>query len=264
MNWRAWSRGAIPYLIVGVGGFLLAYTFVFLFAFRTEIVPDDAIVPNVVGQLYGDAAGMLEKAGFNAKQGEQRISKAAAKGLVLQQDPPGGSRQKKGVDVLLAVSLGRKEGVVPQIIGLTPQQARVAVENAGFQMGRTVELPSDYPRGTVFLAEPPPGTQLDLPAEVNFTVSAGPSAMQVPDLVGRTVSDARSALEQIGLRIGSIGRDTSSIQIENTVMRQSPPAGANISAGATVGIVISRFPPPRPLPTLPVDSLTVANKLHRP
>lgn len=262
MNWRAWSRGAIPYLIVGVGGFLLAYTFVFLFAFRTEIVPDDAIVPSVVGQLYEDAAGMLEKAGFNAKQGEQRISKTAAKGAVLQQDPPGGSRQKKGVDVVLAISLGRKEGTVPQIIGLTPQQARLAVENAGFQVGRTVEVPSDYPRGTVFVAEPPPGTQLDLPAEVNFTVSGGPSTVQVPDLIGRTVPDARAALEQIGLRVGSMGRDTSSIQIENTVMRQSPPPGATVSAGATVGIVISRFPPPQQLRTFPVDSLTVSNKLH--
>jgi serine/threonine-protein kinase len=265
MNWRAWSRRAIPYLIVGVGGFLLAYTFIFLFAFRTDVIPDDTIVPNVVGQLYEDAAGILEKAGFNVQQGEQRISKTAPKGSVLQQDPPGGSRQKKGTDIVLAVSLGRKEGTVPQIIGLTPQQARVAIENAGFTMGRTIEQPSDYPRGTVFQAEPPPGSSLDLPAEINLTVSAGPATVQVPDLVGRTMPDARSALEQIGLRIGQVGRDTSSIQIENTVLRQSPPAGATVSAGATVGIVLSRFPPPRPLPALPpVDSMTVARKLPTP
>ena len=259
MNWRGWSRRAIPYLVVGVGGFLLAYTFIFLFAFRTDVIPDDAIVPNVVGKLFEDASTMLTNAGFNAQQGEQRLSKTAPKGSVLQQDPPGGSRQKKGTDILLAVSLGRKEGTVPQIIGLTPQQARLAIENAGFTMGRSVELASDYPRGTVFQAEPAPGSQLDLPAEVNVTVSAGPASVQVPDLVGRTVPDARSALEQIGLRLGNIGRDTSSIQIENTVLRQSPPAGATVSAGAGVGIVTSRFPPPRPLPTL--DSLPTAGKL---
>lgn len=265
MNLRAWSRRAIPYLVVGVGGFLLAYTFIFLFAFRTEVIPDDGIVPNVVGKQYEDAAGMIEKAGFYAQQGEQRISKTAPKGSVLQQDPPGGSRQKKGVDILLAISLGRKEAVVPQIIGLTPQQARVAVENAGFAMGRTIELPSDYPRGTVFQADPPPGSQLDLPAEVNITVSAGPATAQVPDLVGRTIPDARSALEQIGLRLGAIARDTSSIQLENSVMRQSPPAGSTVSAGATVGVVISRFPPPRPLPGLtPLDSLTPTGRLHQP
>lgn len=265
MNLRVWSRRAIPYLVVSVGGFLLAYVFIFLFAFRTEVIPDDAIVPNVVGQLYEDAAGSIEKAGFFAQQGEQRISKTAPKGSVLQQDPPGGSRHKRGTDIRLAISLGRKEGVVPQIIGLIPQQARVAVENAGFQVGRTIELASDYPRGTVYQVEPPPGTQVDLPAEVNFTISAGPATVQVPDLVGRTVPDARSALEQTGLRLGAIGRDTSSVQIENSVLRQSPPAGSIVSNGASVGIVVSRFPPPTPPPGLrPLDSLTVARKIHVP
>lgn len=248
-----------------MGGFLLGYVFIFLFAFRTDILPDDAIVPSVVGQLYEDAASAIEKAGFYAQRGEQRISKTAPKGSVLQQDPPGGSRQKKGIDIKLALSLGRKEAVVPQVIGLTPQQARVAIENSGFQMGSTIELPSDYPRGTVFQVEPPPGTQLDLPAEVRLTVSAGSATVQVPDLVGRTVPDARSALEQIGLRLGSIGRDTSSTQIENTVLRQSPPPGSTASASATVGIVVSRFPPPRPLPGVtPVDSLQVPGRIHRP
>lgn len=262
MNWRSWSRRSIPYLVVGIGGFLLAYVFIFLFAFRSDVIPDDTIVPNVVGQLYEDAAATIEKAGFYAQQGEQRISKTAPKGSVLQQDPPGGSRHKKGTDIVLAISLGKKEAVVPQIIGLTPQQARVAIENAGFQMGRTLELPSDYPRGTVFQVEPLPGTQIDLPALVNFTVSAGPATVQVPDLVGRSVPDARSALEQMGLRLGSIGRDTSSTQLENSVLRQSPPAGATVSAGATVGVVVSRFPPPAPLPSFPpLDSLTVARKI---
>lgn len=265
MQLRSWSRRAIPYLVVGVGGFLLAYVFIFLFAFRSDVIPDDAIVPNVVGQLYEDAAATIEKAGFFAQQGEQRLSKTAAKGAVLQQNPPGGSRQKKGSDIVLAISLGKKVGAVPQIIGLTPQQARVAVENAGFQMGRTVELASDYPRGTVFQVEPAPGTQVDLPAEVNLTVSAGPATVQVPDLIGRTVPDARGALEQIGLRLGSIGRDTSSVQIENSVLRQSPPPGATVGAGAVVSIVVSRFPPPARIPSLqPLDSLTPAGRIHRP
>ncbi len=265
MNWRGWSRRSIPYLVVGVGGFLLAYVIIFLFAFRSDVIPDDAIVPNVVGQLYEEGATTIEQAGFYAQQGEQRISKTAPKGAILQQDPPGGSRQRKGTEIVLAISLGKKEAVVPQIIGLTPQQARLAVENAGFQVGRSVELPSDYPRGTVFQVEPPPGTQVDLPAEVNFTISAGPATVQVPDLVGRSVPDARGALEQIGLRLGNVGRDTSSVQIENSVLRQSPPAGATVSAGASVGIVISRFPPPAPLPGFqPLDSLTMARRIHLP
>jgi beta-lactam-binding protein with PASTA domain len=51
-------------------------------------------------------------------------------------------------------------------------------------------------------------------------------------------------MEQIGLRIAGISRDTSSIQPENTVIRQQPAAGQSIAAGAPVSLTVSRFPPP--------------------
>lgn len=242
MDLRALAKRAFPYLIVGAGGFLLAYLLIFLFAFRSDVIPDEGVLPNVVGMSYEDAANTLQNTGFYAQQGQQRISKTVAKGIVLQQDPPGGSRQKRGVDVVLAVSVGRKEAVVPQVNGLSAQEARVAIENAGFTMGRVIELPSDFPRGSVFQTTPSAGERLDLPAEINLSVSAGPPTLQVPDLVGRTIPDARSALEQIGLKIGAISQDTSSIQPENTVIQQNPPAGSTVSNGSRVSIVVSRFP----------------------
>ena len=52
MNVRALPRRALPYLIAAAGGFLLAYTAVFLFAFPAQVLPDDGILPNVVGKTY--------------------------------------------------------------------------------------------------------------------------------------------------------------------------------------------------------------------
>jgi serine/threonine-protein kinase len=185
---------------------------------------------------------------------------------VLEQTPAGGGRQKKGTDVLLAISAGKKTATVPQVSGLTPQEARVAIENAGFQLGRVVELTSDYPRGTVYAVTPAPGTQIDLPAEVNLTVSAGPSVVQAPDLVGREIPDARSVLEQSGLRLGAISRDTSSTQTENTVLHQNPPAGTAVPAGSLVSVTVSRFPAVRPLPppSSTFDSTVFRRKIPAP
>ena len=59
MNWRAAPRRAFPYLIAAAGGFLLSYTAIFLFAFPAEVLPDDGILPNVVGKSYEDAAARL-------------------------------------------------------------------------------------------------------------------------------------------------------------------------------------------------------------
>lgn len=244
MNRRALGRRAFPYLLVSVFGFLLSYVLLFLFAFPAEVLPDDGKVPSVVGIQFDDAVSALEKAGFHGVQGETRFHRTVPQGIVLQQDPPAGSTQKRGIDVTLAVSGGQKSAVVPDVAGLSQQQARLAIENAGFTLGTVSEQTSDQPRGAVVSSTPPSGDSIPLPAVVRITISAGPASLQVPDLTGRTVADARSTLEQLGLHLGPVSRDTSSFQPENTVLSQSPAAGEMIGAGGSVSLRVSRFPPP--------------------
>lgn len=256
MNGRALGRRAFPYLLVSVFGFLLAYILLFLFAFPAEVLPDDGKVPTVVGTRFEEAVSALEKAGFHGVQGETRFHKTVAQGIVLQQDPPAGSTQKRGIDVTLAVSGGQRSAVVPDVAGLGQQQARLAIENAGFQFGPITQQTSDQPRGAVVGSSPAAGEQIPLPAVVRIAVSQGPASLQVPDLTGRTVADARSTLEQLGLHLGAVSRDTSSFQPENTVLSQSPAAGQMIGAGGRVSLSISRFPSPPAIQ--PIDTGVVA------
>ena len=260
MNARALPKRAFPYLVVSVGGFLLAYLFLFLFAFPADVLPDDGRIPRVVGMTLDDASKALEKAGFHVLKGQSRFHKTTPEGIVLEQDPPAGSIQKRGAEVTVAVSAGQSTATVPEVKGSTQQQAQIAIENAGFQFGSVSQQMSDQPRGAVIATNPPAGTSLELPATVSITLSQGPSTVQLPDLTGRTLADARSALEQLGLRLGPTTRDTSSFMPENTVLGQIPTAGATVSAGASVSLRLSRFPPPPglvPLDTVPADSLAI-------
>lgn len=252
MQGRALGRRAFPYLVVGVFGFLLSYILLFLFAFPSEVLPDDGRVPTVVGLPFDAAVASIEKAGFSALRGETRFHRSVAKDIILQQDPPAGSLQKRGIDITLAVSGGQRSAVVPDVAGLSQQQARLAIENAGFQFGPVRQQTSEQPRGAVVASDPPKGDSLPLPAVVRITISQGPSALQLPDLTGRTMADARSTLEQLGLRVGGISRDTSSFQPENTVLSQSPAAGNLVPAGSRVDLRISQFPAPPVIP--PIDT----------
>ena len=261
MKARALPKRAFPYLIVSAGGFLLAYVLLFLFAFPADVLPDDGRVPRVVGKTFEEASSLLEKAGFGALKGQTRYHKTIPADVVLEQDPPAGSVQKRGAEVTLAISGGQATATVPDVRGVSHQQARIAIENAGFQFGSVSQQTSDQPRGAVIASDPPPGTSLELPATVSITLSQGPSTVQIPDLTGRTLADARSTLEQIGLRLGGTTQDTSSLTPENTILGQSPAAGTTVSAGASVNLRISRFPPApslQPLPPAPppVDSLS--------
>lgn len=252
MNARAVGRRAFPYLLVSVFGFLLTYVLLFLFAFPSEVLPDDGRVPTVVGLPFAAAVSALDKAGFHGIIGETRYHRTIARDVVLQQDPPAGSLQKRGIDVTLAVSGGQRTANVPDVAGLSQQLARLAIENAGFQFGQVLPRTSDMPRGAVIGSDPPPGEAIQLPAVVRIAISQGPAALQLPDLAGRTVADARSTLEQLGLHLGGLSRDTSSFQPENTVLSQSPAAGQTVAAGASVNLRISRFPSP---PTIqPTDT----------
>jgi serine/threonine-protein kinase len=260
VNLRALPKRAFPYLIVGVAGFLFAYLGLFLFAFPADVLPDDGRIPRVVGMSFDNASAALEKAGFHALKGDSRFHKTTPEGVVLEQDPPAGSAQKRGAEVTLAVSAGQSTATVPDVSGTTQQQAQIAIENAGFTFGSISQQTSDQPRGAVIGSNPPAGTTLDLPATVSIMMSQGPSTIQLPDLTGRTLADARSALEQLGLHLGGTTRDTSSFMPENTVLGQSPSPGITVSAGASISLRVSRFPPPpRIIPSdtsTRVDSLT--------
>ena len=105
-DWRARTRGVLPYLIVGGTGFLLAYLVVFLFVFPSRLVPDDRPVPNVVGLPMDDATRMLGDAGFNAVVGEQRVNASVPSMTVLDQRPAARAVKPKGTQVVLDVSLG--------------------------------------------------------------------------------------------------------------------------------------------------------------
>src|SRR3954463_622903 len=251
MNWRALPRRAFPYLIAAAGGFLLSYTAIFLFAFPAEVLPDDGILPNVVGKTYEDAAALLQKAGFSAQQGESRFHKSIPANVVLQEDPPAGSRQKRGTNVVLALSAGQRTAEVPVTTNMSQQQARIAIENTGLTLGNVSEQLAEQPRGLVIATSPPAGTQVQLPGSVDIVLSKGPATVQMPDLYGRSLGEARSMVEQIGLRIAGTSRDTSSLQPENTVIRQLPAAGQTISAGGPVSLTVSHFPPP---PTIHIDT----------
>ena len=251
MSWRAAPRRAFPYLIAAVGGFLISYVAVFLFAFPAEVLPDDGILPNVVGKTFENASAILRKAGFPAQQGETRFHKTIPANVVLQEDPPAGSRQKRGTAVVLALSGGQRSAEVPVTTNMSQQQARISIENTGLTLGTVTEQLGDQPRGLVIASSPPAGTKVQLPGSVDIVLSKGPAVVQVPDLYGRTVGEARSMIEQLGLRVAGISRDTSSLQPENTVIRQQPSAGQTVSAGGPVSLTVSHFPPP---PTIRIDT----------
>lgn len=242
MTWRGGLRRLLPYVLSVVGGFLLAYLIIAFFVFPAGVIPQDIRVPNVVGLTYSEASRTLEQRGFKAQRGEQRFHNAAPRGTVLEQSPVAETNEQAGALVTLIVSSGQRYGTIPAVIGMTRELALNALETAGFDAGQVEMRPSNEPRGAVIDSRPRPGTQAPMPSPVALVISEGPTTILVPDLIGRTVSDATQLLRQVGLNVGDIQYEYggSVADASAVVVTQTPPAGSQVNAGTRVNVIVGR------------------------
>ena len=239
MSARSALRRALPYLVTAAAGFLLAYLVVFFFVFPTALVPDEGALPDVVGLHVDDAVQRLREAGFDGTQGESRFHASAPEGVVLEQSPPGGSRQPRGAVATLATSRGQLESEVPRVVGLTRRQATAAITNAGLELGDVQLRESEAPRGEVIAVDPVAGTVVPMPTTVRLVVSTGPASLAMPDVTGQAYPQARTLLEQLGLRPESPTFDSTSYMPEFTVLGQEPAGGTRVRPGARVTLRVA-------------------------
>jgi beta-lactam-binding protein with PASTA domain len=244
VSWRGRLRRLLPYVVALVGGFLIAFLVVAFFIFPAGVIPQDVRVPNVIGLSFSDAEQQLKAKGFTAERGESRFHNAAPKGTVLDQQPAPGSRETPNTRVTLVISGGQRYATIPGVIGMSRELALNALEQAGFDAGEVTQRPSNEPLGAVIDSRPRPGTQAPIPSAVALVLSAGPTTVIVPDVVGRSLADARLLLRQVGLNVGDVQWGLGAVaDASAAVVSQSPPAGAQAAAGSRVNLGVATRTP---------------------
>lgn len=126
---------------------------------------------------------------------------------------------------------------VPDVSGMTPTGAGALLQDQGLSLmvdGETHH--AEIEEGAICRQEPRPGSHLDRGAVVHVHTSLGPEPAQVPRLAGRTVADARAALEAAGLVVGDVSREEAPGE-PDTVIRSAPAAGDRVPPGSRVGLV---------------------------
>ena len=179
------------------------------------------------------------------KEGDEVISEDIEKGHIVSQDPAGGEMIREGGAIKVNVSIGLGDGTVPDLVGNDREDAESLLEAAGFTLGSVTEQASDEDAGTILSQDPSAGSEAEKGSAVNIVVSDGSKAQaSVPYLIGRTVSDARSALSNAGLQMGDISYDYSNTYAEGEIMWQQYDANAQLERGTSVRVRVSRGPEP--------------------
>ncbi len=139
--------------------------------------------------------------------------------------------------------------VVPDLRGMSEGEARVLLENRGFEPGRvdSIRHPG-VPAGEIVGQAPLPG-QSTLPGgAVELTVSLGPEQRPVPDVTRLRADRALTVLRTTGFEvtIDSIQADEPQGQVVATV----PAAGTRVNLPSEIRMTVSLGPPLVELPSL--------------
>ena len=115
-------------------------------------------VPNVIGLPYDQAANELQSAGFAVARID--VDSELAAGIVVDQDPNGGSEGSRGSTVTLSVSKGPVTSAVPDVTTQDVSIAQTTLEAAGFRTRVVLEDVDDITlEGIVISQDPVGGTQ---------------------------------------------------------------------------------------------------------
>jgi eukaryotic-like serine/threonine-protein kinase len=196
-------------------------------------------VPFVEGKLQGLAVQEINQAGLTPKV-QKRPNENVEVGRVFDQDPAAGTRVDKESTVVIFVSSGRAKTTVPDVRGMTRDEAVATLTAANLDVS-VAEVYSEQEPGVVTAQSPGPGTRLVEGETVSINVSRGIKQVSVPSVVGESLDAAIAAIEDAGFTAGSPVFENSD-KPENTVIAQDPAGGSLQRPGTTIALTVSKGP----------------------
>ncbi|MFI9590767.1 Stk1 family PASTA domain-containing Ser/Thr kinase [Nonomuraea sp. NPDC052265] len=193
-------------------------------------------VPDLVGQNVVVAERTATNKGFKIRKVQGEYDEDTAEGLVLRTDPEGKTELESGGTITLVPSLGPKRVIVPSVKGLTSDEARVKIAEAGLTVGSVKRLPSaEVERNKVIRSSPEAGEKVKEGAKVGIFVSAG---MVMPDVTGMPKDEAAAYLGGQGfqVQVNEVDDDAEPC----TVIAQAPKSRSEVDKGTPAMITVSR------------------------
>lgn len=201
--------------------------------------PGDYVLPDFADQLKDSV--IVELGNEDIKyEIEEEASDDVDKGNVIRTEPGAGSKVAAGSTVTLVVSTGAEQISVPETSGKTITDAITALQKQGFSVKQGDDVYSSEEVGKVAYTDPAAGKKVEKGATITIYPSKGEETKftKVPNLIGKTRSEAKAALKAAGLVYGNETKNYSSTQ-KNRVCVQSVASGKQVEEGTTVDVTLS-------------------------
>ena len=204
----------------------------------------DVQIPNLVGRTEAEAKAELAKYKLvYEKSGEDYNSEVEA-GKVFEQNPvySANYKVKEKSKVSVKISKGTEQTTVPKVAGMTYEKAVAALEKNKLKAEKIEETSKTIKEGIVISQETDANTTANAGDTVKIHVSIGTGVNQVvmPNVLGKTEADAKSALEAKNLVVKVEYKENTDKE-NGEVLEQSIKSGENIDEGTEVTITVNKL-----------------------
>ena len=186
-----------------------------------------------------EAKSFLTGQGFDSLV-RYEASSETAKGKVIRTDPVAGTQLTEGQTISLWVSTGPETVEMPNVVGMTRDQAiKILLDLRDVKVVEQTESSDYVEAGNVTRTEPKVGTELTSGQNIVVYISAGPSTAEMPDVVGLTSSEAQKQLSRLGFTNVKT-ENVKSDRPKGEVTGQSVDEGTKLELDAEIVLKISK------------------------
>lgn len=227
---------------------LLVFLSSALLAMRFAIQGREVRVPRLTGLTPAEAERVANSNGLVLSIESRFYSPTVPQGHIVSQAPAPDATVRRGWKLRVAESLGPQRSAVPNLIGQSQHAAGINISRRGLEIGSiaTIHLPGAQPE-TVVAQNPPPEVTEAVSPKVDLIFSATDNAQRylMPNFVGKSLSEVTALLGKSGFGLGKVRQvsnddATAPDASVGTILRQYPPAGQKIAAGATISFDVAK------------------------
>lgn len=227
-----------------LGGILLFVITILITNLVIKLVTKaDVQIPDVVGMEQTEAQKTIEDAKLKYEKKSEEYNKDVPAGYIISQDPGymPNYNVKEGSTISVVVSLGQNLVKVPKVTGLTQEDATKQLEDLGLVVNVEETYSSKVEAGYVIEQSVKENEEIDAGESITIKVSKGTEKVTVPDLTGKTESEAKTAIKDAGLKLKTVVTTEDKTKEDGVVVKQSLEAGTDVEKNATITITVNKL-----------------------
>lgn len=209
----------------------------------------DVQIPDLSNMTLEQAEEKAKELKIKVEVQEEKYHLEIPEGQIIEQDPKyqNDYKIKEGSTIKVIVSKGQEIVKMPKIVGLKRDEAIKLLKETGLEYEIKEENDDDVEKGIVIKQATEDGKEIqkddEIPAgtKIIVHVSMGIEQVEVPDLSGKTESEAKTVISNAKLKWKSTEKTSDASKPNGVVVNQSISNGSMVDKNTEITITINEF-----------------------